>query len=134
MRLLAIKTIGWISCITKSHFSSVERFWAHLRIADNLASYHGLFEHQRRFLCYFPNAERLIGFLLQLIALCYERSTGKEIEWACIFAEFSNSARTNSFHTVEVGKAVATVRKKNIQAEVKNRKMRINCQQKRCFI
>ena len=34
----------------------------------------------------------------------------------------------------EVGKAVATVRKKNTQAEVKYRKIRISCQQKRCFI
>ena len=33
----------------------------------------------------------------------------------------------------EVGKALARVRKKNIQAEVKYRKIRISCQQKRCF-
>ena len=35
---------------------------------------------------------------------------------------------------LEAGKTVATVRKKNIQAEVKKRKIRINCQQKRCSI
>ena len=35
---------------------------------------------------------------------------------------------------LEIRKAVARVRKKNIQAEVKKRKIRINCQQKRCFI
>ena len=39
----------------------------------------------------------------------------------------------NSFHTVEVGKVVARVRKKNIQAEVKCGKIRINCQQKEVF-
>ena len=33
----------------------------------------------------------------------------------------------------EVWKALARVRKKNIQAQVKYRKIRINCQQKRCF-
>ena len=61
----------------------------------------------------------------------------KHWEWGwviCIFAEFSNSERTYSFHKVEVGKAVPRVRKKNIPADVKNRKIWINCLQKRCFI
>ena len=44
------------------------------------------------------------------------------------------STRANSFYRVEVGKAVARVQKKSTQAEVKNREIRINCQQKRCFI
>ena len=35
---------------------------------------------------------------------------------------------------VEVGKAAARVRKNKIQNEVKYRNIRINCQQKRCFI
>ena len=35
---------------------------------------------------------------------------------------------------VKVGKAVARVWKKIIQAKVKYRKIRINCQQKSCFI
>ena len=48
-------------------------------------------------------------------------------------ALFSNSTRTKSFHIVEVGTAVARVQKKNIQAEVKYRKIRKNCQQKKVF-
>ena len=36
----------------------------------------------------------------------------------------------NSFHQVEIGKAVPRVRKNNIQDEVKKSKIRINCQLK----
>ena len=99
----------------------------HLGIADNLAPYHGLCGHQPHFQCFFSNTVQLISFLLQSIALYKEKSTGNEVEWAWIFAEFSNSTRTNSFHRVKVGN-------KSIQAEVKYRKIRINCQQKRCFM
>ena len=99
----------------------------HLGIADNLAPYHGLCGHQPHFQCFFSNIVQLIGFLLQSIALHKEKSTGNKVEWAWIFAEFSNSTRTNSFHRVKVGN-------KSIQAEVKYRKIRINCQEKRCFM
>ena len=34
------------------------------------------------------------------IALHQERSTGDEVDQTCIIAKFSNSTRTNSFHTV----------------------------------
>ena len=64
-----LKSNGWISYITKSHFRSIERFWTHLHIADNVASYHGLSGHQTHSQGFFLNAERLIGFLLQSIAL-----------------------------------------------------------------
>ena len=99
----------------------------HLGIADNLAPYHGLCGHQPHFQCFFSNIVQLIGFLLQSIALHKEKSTGNKVEWTWIFAEFSNSTRTNSFHRVKVGN-------KSIQAEVKYRKIRINCQEKRCFM
>ena len=99
----------------------------HLGIADNLASYYGLCGHQPHFQCFFSNTVQLISFLLQSIALHKEKSTGNKVEWAWIFAEFSNSTRTNSFHRVKVGN-------KSIQAEVKYRKIRINCQEKRCFM
>ena len=99
----------------------------HLGIADNLAPYHGLCGHQPHFQCFFSNTVQLISFLLQSIALHKEKSTGNKVEWAWIFAEFSNSTRTNSFHRVKVGN-------KSIQAEVKYRKIRINCQEKRCFM
>ena len=56
--------------------------------------------HQPRSQGFFPNAERLIGFLFQLIAQRQERTSGNQVEWACIIAEFSNSRRTNSFHKV----------------------------------
>ena len=47
---------------------------------------------------------------------------------------FQTQQENTSFHTVEIGKPVARVQNKNIQAEVKYRKIRINFQQKRCFI
>ena len=99
----------------------------HLGIADNLAPYHGLCGHQPHFQWFFSNTVQLISFLLRSIALHKEKSTGNKVEWAWIFAEFSNSTRTNSFHRVKVGN-------KSIQAEVKYRKIRINCQEKRCFM
>ena len=55
--------------MTKSHLKSVERFWTHLRIADNVASYHGLSGHQPCSQDLFPNATQFNDFLLQLIAL-----------------------------------------------------------------
>ena len=74
--------------------------FTYLRITDKVASYHGLSGHQRRSQGLFPNAERLIGFLLQSISLRQERSTGNEVQRACIIVEFSNSTGTNSFHMV----------------------------------
>ena len=41
----------------------------HLRIANNVASYHELSGHQPDSQGFFPNAEQLIGFLLQSFAL-----------------------------------------------------------------
>ena len=66
----------------------------------NLVSYHGFSGHQLGSQGFFPNGERLIGFLLQSITLPLERSTGNKVEWACIIAVFSNSTRTNSFYMV----------------------------------
>ena len=78
------------------------------------------------------------------------------IDWSAFFSNKSLCVRTEalgtrlsrhalllSFQTqqeqtvliwYEVGKAVARVQKKNILAQVKYRKIRISCQQKRCFI
>ena len=128
-----LQTNYWISYINKSHFRSVERFGMHLRTADNFVSYHGLCWHQPRSQRFFPNAEQLIGFL-QSIALRWERSTGNEVEWACIFAKFSDSTRTKSFQKIGIRESSSYIPKKNIQAEVKYKKIRISCQQKRCFM
>ena len=65
-----LKTNAWISYIAKSHFRSVERFWTHVHIAHNIASYHGLRGHQPHSQGFFPITERFIGFLLQSIVLC----------------------------------------------------------------
>ena len=56
-----LETNDWIFYITKSHFRRVER------IADNLGSYHGI--TGINLIGFFPNAQQLIGFLLQPIAL-----------------------------------------------------------------
>ena len=64
-----LQTNDWISHITKSHFRSAERCWMHVRIADSVASYHGLSGHQPCSQDLFPNANRSIDFFLQLIAL-----------------------------------------------------------------
>ena len=49
----------------------------YLRITDNLESYNGLCRHKPCSQGFFPNAEQLIGFLLQSIALRQEKSTAK---------------------------------------------------------
>ena len=95
-----LQTNGWISYKRKSHFRSVERFWTHLHIANNEASHHGLCRHQPRSQGFFlmqhnwwlssPISRSALG----------KKHTGNKVEWACIIAEFSNSTRTNSFHTV----------------------------------
>ena len=105
-----------------------------LYIADNLASYHSLCGYRPCSQGLFPNAEQLIGFLLQPIVLRQERSTGNKVEQVCIIAGFSNSTRTNSFDMVGSRESSRRVWKKNIQAKVKYKKIRISSQQKRCFI
>ena len=74
-----LQTNGWISYITKSHFKIVELFWTHIRIANNVASYHGLSGHQPCSQDLFPNAKRFIGFLLQLITLLRKEAMGARL-------------------------------------------------------
>ena len=64
-------------------------------------------------------------------------------EWVCIIAEFSNSTRTNSFHTVESweSSSYSTEGKHSSQGivclhslfEFKHRKIKMSCQPKMVF-
>ena len=51
----------------------------HLRIANKVASYHGLSGHQPRSQGFFTNAERLMGFPLQSVTVLRENALGTRL-------------------------------------------------------
>ena len=60
----------------------------HLRIVDNLAFYHGLCVHQPCSQGFFPNAERLIGVLLQPITLRRKEALGTRLNGHALLLDF----------------------------------------------
>ena len=104
------QTNGWISYITKSLFRSLEQFWMHLHITNNVVPYHGLVT-----IYLVPRA----SFLMQSDwSLCI-RKKALGTRWTGHASLLS--FQTQQEHTVVIcwviGKAKARAQKKNISAK-----------------
>ena len=112
-----LQTNAWISYITKSHFRSVERFWTHLHIANNVGSYHGLSWASPSF----PgllSLHRVTDWLSSPINRCVrKKALGTKLSRHVSLLNFWTQQEQTDFIGLEVGKAVARARKKNIQAK-----------------